>query len=296
VSVWGARRAVSASGVGQDGERERSTDDVSKAVIDGIETGRPAQPGSEPGGRLLVGQVVSGMEPAQHGPGSGVQPGHRSSRAQRRPADRLRPPVAGRRQRPKRPIRSRGGVPLRGTGAGPDRSSDEGPVMGLERTPRWSSAAAPPPQRERATRSARPCPSSGPPTLLSPGLMPPSPGPRHRRPFDDPLSGPLLRQPSPLRRRAAPPTGHPRLGTASRDSILSTDLGQRGNPPVEDGVALMARAAAAGRLLRGRRGPMAVANTRPVAGPQVHTRNCERAPKVIACPVQIRRHGRGSGE
>jgi hypothetical protein len=38
--------------VGQAGERERSTDDVSKTAIDDIETGRPAQLGIEPGGCL----------------------------------------------------------------------------------------------------------------------------------------------------------------------------------------------------------------------------------------------------
>jgi hypothetical protein len=65
VSVRGVRRAVSASGVGQEGERERTTEDVSKTAIDGIETGRPAQPGIEPGGCLLIGQVVSGMEVAR---------------------------------------------------------------------------------------------------------------------------------------------------------------------------------------------------------------------------------------
>jgi hypothetical protein len=65
VSVWGVGAPVSASGVGQAGERERTTDDVSKAAIDGIETGRPAQPGIEPGWCQLIGQVVSGMEVAR---------------------------------------------------------------------------------------------------------------------------------------------------------------------------------------------------------------------------------------
>jgi hypothetical protein len=125
----------------------------------------------------------------------------------------------------------------------------------------------PPPQRERATRSARPCPSSGPPTLLSSGLMPPSPGPRHRRPFDDPLSGPLLRRLSPLRRRAAPPTVYPRLGTGSRGSILSTDLGQRGNPPVENGVALMAERLLLAGFSEAVVRPMAVEKHPPGGGP-----------------------------
>ena len=64
VSVRGARRAVSASGMGQEGERERSTDDVSKSALDDIETGRPTQPGMSLAGVLLIGQVVSGMEVA----------------------------------------------------------------------------------------------------------------------------------------------------------------------------------------------------------------------------------------
>jgi hypothetical protein len=49
----GERRAVSASGVGQEGERERTTDDVSKAALDDIETGRPAQPGMSLAGACL---------------------------------------------------------------------------------------------------------------------------------------------------------------------------------------------------------------------------------------------------
>ena len=64
VSVRGARRALSASGVGQEDERERSTDDVSKSALDDIETGRPTQPGMSLAGVLLIGQVVSGMEVA----------------------------------------------------------------------------------------------------------------------------------------------------------------------------------------------------------------------------------------
>ena len=64
VSVRGARRALSASGMGQEDERERSTDDVSKSALDDIETGRPTQPGMSLAGVLLIGQVVSGMEVA----------------------------------------------------------------------------------------------------------------------------------------------------------------------------------------------------------------------------------------
>ena len=60
----GKRRAVSASGVGQEGERERSIVDVSKAPTDDIETGLAEMARDEPGGCLLTGQVVSGMEMA----------------------------------------------------------------------------------------------------------------------------------------------------------------------------------------------------------------------------------------
>ena len=64
VSVRGARRALSASGMGQEGERERSIDDVSKSALDDIETGRPTQPGMSLADVLLIGQAVSGMEVA----------------------------------------------------------------------------------------------------------------------------------------------------------------------------------------------------------------------------------------
>jgi hypothetical protein len=51
--------------MGQEGERERSIDDVSKSALDDIETGRPTQPGMSLAGVLLIGQVVSGMEVAR---------------------------------------------------------------------------------------------------------------------------------------------------------------------------------------------------------------------------------------
>src|ERR1700751_4665549 len=56
---------VSAAGVGQEGERKRSTDDVSKGKRDDIETGRNREPGKKPGGSLRIGQAVSGMEVAR---------------------------------------------------------------------------------------------------------------------------------------------------------------------------------------------------------------------------------------
>jgi len=65
LSVRGKVARVSAAGVGQEGERKRSTDDVSKGKQDDIETGRNREPGKKPGGSLLIGQVVSGMEVAR---------------------------------------------------------------------------------------------------------------------------------------------------------------------------------------------------------------------------------------
>ena len=58
------RRAVSASGEDQEGERKRTTEDVSKG-LDDIETGVGNWLRDEPGGSLLTGQVVSGMKVAR---------------------------------------------------------------------------------------------------------------------------------------------------------------------------------------------------------------------------------------
>jgi hypothetical protein len=51
--------------VGREGERKRSTDDVSKSALDDIETGLDETARDEPGGCLLIGQAVSGMEVAR---------------------------------------------------------------------------------------------------------------------------------------------------------------------------------------------------------------------------------------
>jgi hypothetical protein len=50
--------------MGQEDERERSIDDVSKAAKDDIETGFGHMARDEPGGSLFIDQVVSGMEVA----------------------------------------------------------------------------------------------------------------------------------------------------------------------------------------------------------------------------------------
>ena len=56
---------VGVSGVGQEGERKRSTDDVSKRSMDDIETRPERTAWDEPGGSLPTGQAVSGMEVAR---------------------------------------------------------------------------------------------------------------------------------------------------------------------------------------------------------------------------------------
>ncbi len=128
----GERRAVSASGVGQEGERERSADDVSKSALDDIETGRPAQPGMSLAGAYLLVRWCPAWRWRELGLGSGVERGNLSSRARERPVERLRPAVARGRESSKRLIRE-GLCTDAGHRGGPDRSSDEGPVMGLER-------------------------------------------------------------------------------------------------------------------------------------------------------------------
>ena len=64
VSVCGKVAPLSVAGVGQEDERKRSTDDVSKAALEDIETGFDEMARDEPGGSLLIGQAVSGMEVA----------------------------------------------------------------------------------------------------------------------------------------------------------------------------------------------------------------------------------------
>ena len=128
----GARRAESASGVGQEGERKRTTEDVSKPAKDDIGTGRPAQPGIEPGGCLLIGQAVSGMEVARAWSGLWCGTWEPVVSRPRRPVERSWPAAVGGRESSKRLTRE-GLRTDAGHRGGPDRSSDEGPVMGPER-------------------------------------------------------------------------------------------------------------------------------------------------------------------
>ena len=59
---------MSASGVGREGEREQTIDDVSKRSDD-IKTGVENLSREEPGGSLPTGQAVSGMKVARARPG-----------------------------------------------------------------------------------------------------------------------------------------------------------------------------------------------------------------------------------
>ena len=132
VSVAGKVAPLSAAGVDHEGERKRTTDDVSKEKGD-IETGDALESRDEPGGCLLIGQVVSGVEVARawswllHGTWEPVAPTGRSGQWC---GSGLRSVAHGR-------TPSSGNCEGLSTGAGhrggPSRSSGEGPVMGLER-------------------------------------------------------------------------------------------------------------------------------------------------------------------
>jgi hypothetical protein len=137
----GKSRAVSAAGVDQEGERKRSTDDVSRSALDDVETGLDETAWDESGGCLLMGQAVSGMEVARAwfglwcGTWEPVVP---------RPRAASGAVVACGRSWKGGPQAAdpRGASTDAGHRGGPTRSSDEGPVMGLERRGRvvlaWS--------------------------------------------------------------------------------------------------------------------------------------------------------------
>jgi hypothetical protein len=65
VSVTGKGVPLSASGVDHEGERKRTTDEVSKAIFDDIKTGVGFLPRDKSGGCLFIGQAVSGMKVAR---------------------------------------------------------------------------------------------------------------------------------------------------------------------------------------------------------------------------------------
>jgi len=110
-------RAKSAAGVGQEGERKRSTEDVSKRSIDDIETRPERTAWDEPGGSLPTGQAVSGMEVARAWPGlrcGTCEPVVPRPRAASGASSGPRPRAEG---RPPSGRSARGRVPMRGTGA-----------------------------------------------------------------------------------------------------------------------------------------------------------------------------------
>ena len=116
-------RAVSAAGMGQEGERKRSTDDVSKGKQDDIETGQNREPGMSLAGACLLARRFPAWRWRELGPGSGVERVNLSSCARGRPVEQSWPAVVRGRESPKRPNREglstdaghRGGPP-RGSG------------------------------------------------------------------------------------------------------------------------------------------------------------------------------------
>ena len=118
VSVCGKVAPSSAAGVGQEGERKQTIDDVSKTQSDDIETGWASSARDQPGGSLLTGQAVSGIEVARAWPGLRCgtrEPVVPRSRAASGASVGLRPCVEG---RPPSGRSARGRVPMRDTGAG----------------------------------------------------------------------------------------------------------------------------------------------------------------------------------
>jgi hypothetical protein len=123
---------LSAAGASQEGELERTTDDVSTEKGD-VETGDALEPRDESGGCLPTAQMASGVEVARawlrllHGTWEPVAPTGRSHQWRR---SGLRSVAHGRSP-------SSGNCEGLSTGAGhrggPSRSSAEGPVMGSER-------------------------------------------------------------------------------------------------------------------------------------------------------------------
>src|ERR671910_3138345 len=113
----GKRRAESASGVDHEGERKRTTDDVSKERGD-IETGDALEPRDEPGGCLPIGQAGSRIEGARAG--SGALCGTCETVAPRRRAASGAVWACGRswKREPQAAETARARVAMRGTGAG----------------------------------------------------------------------------------------------------------------------------------------------------------------------------------
>ncbi len=132
VSVCGKGAPLSASGVGQEGERKRSTDDVSKDIQMTAKPGSPDWPGMSLADACRLARCCPAWRWRELGLGSGAERGNLSPRARGRPVAQQWPAVVRGRETPKRPIRE-GLSTDAGHRGGPSRSSGEGPVMGLER-------------------------------------------------------------------------------------------------------------------------------------------------------------------
>src|SRR6266498_3201341 len=76
---------VSAAGMDQEGERKRTTDDVSKGKQDDIETGRNRGPGMNLAGACLLARWCPAWRWRELGPGSGAERVNLSSRWGGRP-------------------------------------------------------------------------------------------------------------------------------------------------------------------------------------------------------------------
>ena len=82
---------VSAAGVGQEGERKRSTEDVSKGKQEDIETGRNREPGMSLAGACLLARRCPAWRWRELGLGSGAERVNLSSRWGGWPVERLWP-------------------------------------------------------------------------------------------------------------------------------------------------------------------------------------------------------------
>jgi hypothetical protein len=105
LSVCGKVAPLSAAGVGQEGERKRSTDDVPKACTDDIKTGRSPEPGRSLAGACLLARRCPAWRWRELGLGFDAERVNLSSRARGRPVALLWPAVVRGRESLKRPIR-----------------------------------------------------------------------------------------------------------------------------------------------------------------------------------------------
>ena len=124
VSVCGKVAPLSAAGVGQEGERKRSTDDVSKACADDIKTGWSPDPGMSLAGACLLARRCPAWRWRELGLGFDAERVNLSSCACGRPVERLWPAVGRGRESPKR-LNREGLSTDAGHRGGPPRGSDD---------------------------------------------------------------------------------------------------------------------------------------------------------------------------